>query len=274
MNKMEIRRYLERYFDAHQSHYTQVHPSYFQVRLPVEVDKDLGNRPFYWTYVERLNIEPQPMHMTFIFDKENAPDDVRGEEMTFGSPRLHQFFASTRRRGRYIRLFECPGKDIKRAALIPWLGVNYKISYICDRKKDVLLSLGINLLHGTIQEDFFSRMQERPLDPVLPNYTYTVQSIFTIDSAIKKLEDYVQNEIAKENPVWAVEAERRLNEELAIVENFYAHKKSETDANESEKEEKKANSLDYKTKRIQELRWQYEPRIEVDIINGGLFYLL
>ena len=80
MNQVEVRQYLERYFDAHQANYVEKKPDYFSVQLPIEVDKDLGNRPFYWTYVERLNLEPQPMFMNFIFHPEKTPKDFEGKK--------------------------------------------------------------------------------------------------------------------------------------------------------------------------------------------------
>ncbi|WCK53346.1 YqhG family protein [Aneurinibacillus sp. Ricciae_BoGa-3] len=264
MKQEQVRAFLERYLDAHKAVYTEVHPSYFKVRLPIEVDKDLGNRPFYWTYVERLNIEPQPMFMTLIFDKENLPDDVvRGEEISFGSPRLLQFFSSARKRGQYVRLFERPGEKAERAGLIPWLNVNYKISFICDRKKDILLSLGINMINGTIFDQFFSKMENYNLSPVMADYTFTVRPVYGIKSAANRLEQYVSEIIQREDPAWAVDARQRLNEELSIIEYFYTKKDTDEE-----------DAPDYSQKRIDELRWQHEPRIEVDIINGGLFYLL
>jgi hypothetical protein len=264
MKQEQVRSFLERYLDAHKAVYPEVHPSYFKVRLPIEVDKDLGNRPFYWTYVERLNIEPQPMFMTLIFDKENLPDEVaRGEEISFGSPRLLQFFSSARKRGQYVRLFERPGEKGQRSALIPWLNVNYKISFICDRKKDILLSLGINMIHGTVLNEFFSKMEGYNLSPVMPDYTHTVRPIYSIKSAINQLEQYVSQIIEQEDPAWSVDARKRLSEELSIIQYFYM--KKETD---------EEDAPDHSQKSMDELRWQHEPRIEVEIINGGLFYLL
>jgi hypothetical protein len=270
MNQTQVRTFLERYFAAHQARYTEQHPAYFTVELPIEVDKDLGNRPFYWTYVERLNLDPQPMYMTFVFQRTALPADVRGEDISFGSPRLQQFFASAQRRGRYIRLYEqhsVTPSNATHSALSPWLGINYKISFICDRKKDRLLSLGINLIHGQIYEEFFDMLETRAMSPLLPDYAYTMRPIFSIDSAIERLEQHVQGTIEEEDKTWAEEARRRLTAELAQIEHFYAEQSS---ANE----EKEKGTPDYKEKRMEELRWQYEPRIEVEIINGGMFYLL
>ncbi|XOS94158.1 YqhG family protein [Brevibacillus laterosporus] len=48
----------------------------------------------------------------------------------------------------------------------------------------------------------------------------------------------------------------------------------ETPKEQLEQEEWKASSIEEeKERRMSELRWQYEPRVEVKLINGGLFYL-
>ncbi len=263
MNQVEVRQYLERYFDAHQANYVEKTPDYFSVQLPIEVDKDLGNRPFYWTYVERLNLEPQPMFMNFIFHSEKVPQNFRGEKITFGSPRLLQFFSSALRHGQYIRLYEHTDKRITPQGnnpLLPWLGVNIRVSMICDVKKDRLLSLGFNLVHGTIVDSFLSTLNNKECKQVMPDFAYTIPPIFSIESAMGKIEGYIHQQIQQEDQSWAHQARERLSREMSLVEHFYV---------ENSKEQK----TEEKEKRLEELRWQFEPRIEVDIINGGLFYL-
>lgn len=270
MNQQQVRQYLERYFNAHQTQYVEKTPSYFSVRLPVEVDKDLGNRPFYWTYVERLNLEPQPMFMTFVFQPESIPSDLRGEKITFGSPRLQQFFTSARRHGQYIRLYE-HSPHIKNTilsgntSLMPWLGINVRISMICDGKKDHLMSLGFNLVNGSIVEAFSTHLKEKDMKPVMPDLSFTIPPIFSLDSAMVKLEEHIKGFIRSQDTTWAEEARERLAFETSLVENFYTQQTEEKEEGPQE---------NVKDKRVEELRWQFEPRIEVEIINGGLFYFL
>jgi len=48
----------------------------------------------------------------------------------------------------------------------------------------------------------------------------------------------------------------------------------ETPKEQIEQGEWKASSIEEeKERRMSELRWQYEPRVDVKLINGGLFYL-
>ena len=50
------------------------------------------NRPFYWKYLESTNGEPSPAQLTFITDKNKLVEDIKGEVVHFGSPRLSQLF--------------------------------------------------------------------------------------------------------------------------------------------------------------------------------------
>ena len=65
-------------------------PDYLTVQLTIELDKELMNRPFYWHYLEKTGGVPNPDRLTFITDSQNAPTNIKGETIHFGSPRLHQ----------------------------------------------------------------------------------------------------------------------------------------------------------------------------------------
>lgn len=143
MQQPQVHDFLKRYFEANDSPILENHKGYLQVQLSIELDKLLMNRPFYWHYLEKTGGEPRPMQVTFITDQNETPDDLKGEQIHFGSPRLRQLFASTRELGGFIRLFEqIDASGNKSIPLQPWLCLNAKISFQCDRKKDVLLSLG------------------------------------------------------------------------------------------------------------------------------------
>lgn len=281
MNQLEIRSYVESYFRAFQSRFHENNPAYFSVELPIEVDKDLGNRPFYWTYVEKIGMQPNPLTLTFVFDRDGLPEGARGEELPFGSRRLHQIFDSAKKHGKFVRLYEAnsnasPSSFSKSESLIPWLGINYKIEFICDQKKDIIYPLGINLVSGQIMEEFYHHVKNLPLTPKLPDYSFTMQPIFGIESATARLEQHVQSRIDQEDTLWAEEAKRRLEEEKELVESFYQEEYIRQSSSESDEEawtERKNKWEAEKLTRLQELNWQFEPRIEVSMINAGLFYL-
>ncbi|RXT13648.1 YqhG family protein [Ammoniphilus sp. CFH 90114] len=281
MNQQEIRQYIEEYFKAFQSPFTEESPAYFSVQLPIEVDKDLGNRPFYWTYVEKIGMEPTPLHLTFIFDREQVPEGIRGEEIIFGSRRLHQIFDSSKKHGKFVRLYESSRTNsllssISSVPLVPWLGVNYKVEFICDQKKDILLPLGINLISGAIVHSFYQTAKQLELTPKLPDYSFTMQPIFGVDSAISRLEQYIQAYLDQEDTLWAQQANERLDEEKLLIESFYSEEATRQKITEEEQEkqaEKKLRLEAEKDTRLKELEWQFTPRIEVSVVNAGLFYL-
>ncbi|MEW9672800.1 YqhG family protein [Ammoniphilus sp. 3BR4] len=281
MNQQEIRSYIEGYFRAFQSPFTEETPAYFTVQLPVEVDKDLGNRPFYWTYVEKIGLEPNPLHLTFIFDREQVPEGVRGEELIFGSRRLHQIFESAKKHGKFVRLYEHIEPQpalgsFSSVALVPWLGVNFKVEFICDQKKDLLLPLGINLISGAIVSNFYQSVSQLDLTPKLPDYSFTMQPIFGIDSGISRLEQFIQSCLDQEDTLWAKLAIERLDEEKQLIESFYQKesiRQGKTEEEQELAEERKIKLAAEKETRLQELEWQFQPRIEVSAVNAGLFYL-
>ncbi len=349
MNQQEVRQFVERYFAAFSTHVMESHPDYLTVKLPVEVDKDIGNRPFYWSWVEKMNIPPQPMILTFFFDEERVPEGMRGEHIHFGSGRLQQIFQSTRKHGRFVCMYEHPpqltarGISQRRSVpLTPWLGVNLKVSFICDKKRDLLLYLGVNLHQPRIVHDFYPFLKRLALTPSIPDYFYTLDRRLSLPQALQLVEQETHKVLAKQDQSWADEARSRLDEELLILEAYYnelavreasdKETEPEEESPETEKEKptaaadpaaaeilaveeppaveqpqtldefrssggrildflrmnsipvtpreeidqqewKKSTPAEEKERRMSELRWQYEPRIEVQLVNGGLFYL-
>lgn len=359
MNQQEVRSFIERYFAAFSAHILETHPHYLSVKLPVEVDKDIGNRPFYWSWVEKMNIPPQPMVLNLFFDPEQTPADMRGEQIHFGAQRLQQIFQSTRKHGRFVCMYEehserstvraLSGKR-RSTPLTPWLGINVKVSFICDKKKDLLLYLGVNLHQPRVVHDFYPFLQQLRLQPTIPAYHHTLERTISLEQACDLLEQEVQQVVARNDSSWAKEARDRLQEELEILEAYYtelaAREQAAEDVLETEQlaedapggeaepaelaempkpqdillrlekqpvvepvaeapaiddvragggrildflrmhsipetpkedinqgEWRNSTPQEEKERRMEELRWQYEPRIEVSMINGGIFYL-
>ncbi|WP_339063506.1 YqhG family protein [Tepidibacillus marianensis] len=283
MDQTWVRNYIEKYLTIHQCDFIEKSPTHFQVRLSVDVDKDLTNRPYYWTFVERTGAEPETLTMNFIFDPENAPD-VRGEVVKFGSRRLQQIFHSAKQRGKIVRLYQqiqnypqkrFPNTQGKINSLYPWLGVNYKVEFMSDKKKDLFFSLGINLGNGKMKNDFLSFIRKTPLTPVLPANVSTIPPFITFREAGLQLEEWVLGEINKEDFSWAITAKQRLEQELEQIEGFYQSYSSEIENNKNgnENNELHEQRMIDKNKRVNEIKWQYSPRIVVQPINYGIFYL-
>jgi hypothetical protein len=260
MQQHEIRHFVERYFRANECPILEANDEYMTVQLTIEMDKELMNRPFYWHYIERTGGTPQPMQLTLITKTTETTKALQGERLHFGSPRLHQIFRSAQKHGSFIRLYEEPdASQHTHIPLHPWLGLNVKISYQCDRKKDQILSLGLHLISGTIIEQFHELLQKRKLTPKIPDYCFTISPLIKPKSGIGRLEQYIRSRIAADDHTWAEKAKERWAEDLALLDHFYEGVEEKPECYYIEKEA---------------LEQQYKPRITVSVINGGMFYLL
>ncbi|WP_059103256.1 YqhG family protein [Shouchella shacheensis] len=262
MKQQEVHNYVRRYFVANDSRVLEETPAYLKVQLSVDLDKELMNRPFYWHYLEKTGGVPNPMALTLVTDANNAPEDVKGEPLHFGSPRLRQIFNSAQSLGSFIRLYEHvqwpPDSKQSSQPFHPWLCLNANVSFQCDRKKDVILSLGLNLIHGQIVPNFYEQVIKKPLTPKIPDYCFTLSPLIKVESGILRLQKMIRTFAENEPDDWAMEAVERWNTDLALLEAFYENQEQKPKSYESEK---------------QALQEQYEPHIEVKLINGGIFYL-
>nr|WP_263325742.1 YqhG family protein [Neobacillus sp. Marseille-Q6967] len=258
MQQQEIHNFLIRYFQANECAIIENAPGYITVQLTIELDKELMNRPFYWHYLEKTGGIPNPMQLTLITNPDLAPENLKGETIHFGSPRLHQIFESTKKLAGYIRLYENHRYFNKQTPLMPWLCMNVKISYQCDRKRDVFKSIGLQLINGQMVEDFHERLQKIPLTPKIPDYSFTLSPLVKPKSGFARIENYLKAVIEQDDHTWADEAKKRWEADKRLLEHFYEDVEEE---NESYETEKKA------------LQEQYEPKINISFINGGLFYL-
>ncbi|MGN7468780.1 YqhG family protein [Brevibacillus sp. SAFN-007a] len=348
MQANQVRQFVERYLATFSAHIVEAHPDYLTVKLPVEVDKDIGNRPFYWSWVDKMNLAYQPLVLTFAFHPDRIPDGLRAEYLHLGAVRMQQIFASAKKHGRFLCMYEQSPASLpltgkrRSTPLVPWLGLNLKVSLLCDKRRDIMLYLGINLHQPRLVHDFSSFLFQLPLTPAIPDYFYTLDRKLSVEDALELAKQEVDAVIAQEDHTWALEARARLTEELDILAAYYEElarreppgEQSETEAAEAEGDEapgqtapvpqparetvparepvveaeqtldeyrssggrildflrangvqvtpreeinqeewKKSTPEEEKQRRMDELRWQYEPRIEVHFINGGLFYL-
>lgn len=259
MQQQEIHDFLLKYFEANNCDLVQSQSGYMTVQLTEEMDKELMNRPFYWHYLEKTGGIPNPMQLTLITNQQHINEDIKGENIHFGSPRLHQIFASTKKLAGYIRLYEDhQGAPGKQTPLLPWLCINAKISYQCDRKRDVYQSIGLQLINGRMVTDFHDRLLKLPLTPKIPDYAFTLSPLIMPKSGVTRIENMLRAKIAEEDHTWAAEARDRWKKDLDLLNHFYKDVENELESYEIEK---------------QALKEQFEPKIDISIINGGLFYL-
>ena len=301
MNQEQIADFCCRYFTATNCQLIEKSPSHLKVKLSPEADRDLTGRPYYWNFVERTGADPETMSFMFIFDpekreKENnkaqagtdssilgryfnmppilpQPGRMLEETVVFGTRRLEQIFSSASDKGAYLQLFEEPPLLPSGAPVsIPystWLGVNYKVSYICDMKREEMYSLGICMSTGEISADFYRMMQARRLSPRIPAHT-TLRESITLVRAVQALEQYIEARLRTADYTWAVEASNRMREELERIDRYYGDMLR---AAAIEDEERQIIRSQY-DKRKEEIHWQYQPGVEAVPINCGFFHLL
>lgn len=257
MQQEQIHNFLEQFFMANYCQILEKSANHLVVKLTVELDKKLMNRPFYWHYLEKTGKKPETATLTFITNPKKR-STRNGEIIHFGSPRLHKIFQTTKELGAFVRLYENVAGTYRSTPLYPWLCLNVKISFQCDHKKDFLLSLGLSLIHGQIVPDFFSELKKKNFTTTIPDYCFTLSPLIKPKSGLLRLEKIIREFIAVQNHRWAEEAIKRWEKDLALLESFYEGSDEKPESYEIEKEA---------------LKNQYEPKIIVEVINGGLFYL-
>lgn len=314
MKYSQIQQFVTRYLETTGSQIIEKSPSHVTVKLSPEADRDLTNRSYYWSFIERTGAEPETMSFTFVFDPQAiqaakeaeekkkaqartslqqavSPDGkesilgryfgyippvaasgrVLNENVTYGCRRLDQIFSAVRKKGQFVCLFEEPAKQHVpgqgSASYTSWFGVNFKIEFICDMKRDELHSLGISLSTGEIVKNFQQQLQQKKLTPRLPAHIHLREAI-SLRSALAQLENYLDRHLDHIDPAWAVEAKDRLDGELLRIEGYYGDLIAA-----AEEENIKSDVEQQFNNRKQEIEWQYQPRIEVSVINCGLFHL-
>ncbi|WP_166245331.1 YqhG family protein [Paenibacillus turpanensis] len=193
------------------------------------------------------------------------------DELTYGSRRLEQIFGVAKSRGKFVQLYEHRKQSARGAApSVPyttWLGVNYKVELCCDMKRGEIHSLGINLMTGAIVDSFYEQMADRTLTPKLPVNTFLSRPSIPLTKAMVQLEEHLYKKLEPYDHKWAAEAQERLEDEQARIRSFYQELLQNAD------EETKPAVEQQFEQRLQEIEWQYKPRIEISAINCGVYHL-
>ncbi|MDW0117675.1 YqhG family protein [Sporosarcina thermotolerans] len=261
MYPQQIHQYVRQFFQENNCEILRESNDFLNVQLTIEMDKRIMNRPFYWKYLESTGDEPNPAQLTLITDKNRLTESIAGEVVHYGSPRLNQLFKVTKELGSFVQMYE---KNVNQSGeqtiLTPWVGVNYKITYSSDRTKEILYSLGINLLTGAIINGFQESISHLNLESTIAPNTFHVPYIIKPLRALERLDAVIENQILHDDHTWAEEAKERLRKDLLVLEYFYRDI-DEANRPECYEGEKKA------------MEEQYETKVKVEVINGGLFYL-
>lgn len=256
MQQHEIQHFLESYFSENNCTIISNTTGKLVVKLTPALDKMLMNRPFYWHYIEKTGGTPEPATLTLLTKKLK---NETGEFIHVGSPRLHQIINTAKEGSRFLRMYEDVRveNDAPYIPLNPWLNLTMKVSFLCDRKRDMLYSLGLDLITGQIYEHFFSKVAQRTLTPKLPDYCFPLTPLIKPQSGINRLKNHLLMKIKKTDHQWAIDANKRWQADLDLLERFYEDQEK-TDVYANEKEA---------------LKIQYEPKINIEVISGGIFHL-
>jgi hypothetical protein len=343
MNAKQIHRFVERYLEATGCTILEKSPAHFKVKLSPAADRELTNRPYYWSFVDRTGAEPETMSLLFVTDPAkydamiadadaakggrgaagrpgargapggsgaagNAPGGppnaahaaaapesaaeragmtalsrvfgyapaelgarMPRDDLHFGSRRLEQIFAAARRGGRFVCLFQQPDEQALHPydshPCTPWLGVNVKVAFVCDLKREEMHAFGVSLATGTVVEQFFDRLQGIRLTPRLPANVHVTGAALTIRKAADLIEQALMRKLKACDYGWAAAANDRLKEELALLAHYYEPLIEAADG------ERKAQIAAQYEARKEEIRWQLRPRVTAEVVNAGLFHL-
>lgn len=282
MKQEQIQQFVSRYLEASGCQVIEKNPGFITVKLSPQADRDLVNRPYYWNFVERTGAVPETMTLQLYFDLQKLNEDVNfaaaarnplripRDPVIFGSRRLEQMFAAAKMKGRCVQLFEEPesGRSLRASrAYSSWLAVNFKVEFLCDLKRDELYSLAVQLNSGKIAENFHRFLLALNLTPRLPTNVHLKRQTVTFEQAANLLEEYLLTRMKGMNHRWADDAHSRWRDEQARIDEFYGELLKQAEADKQPEIEAQYQN------RIAETEWQHRPRIQVSVINCGLFHL-
>lgn len=288
MNTKQVQKFVLSYLDSTGCHLIEKSPTGVTVKLSPEADRTLTNRPFYWSYVDRAGIEPETMTFGWSFDnptsEQRSPNGsamsylmtdtgrIVKEEVYFGSRRLHQLFEAVRQGGRCVTLFEEPPRGrmdpLSSQPYTAWLGVNFKVSFECDMKREELYNWGISLATGVIDEKFLDTLKDRKLTPRLPSNVHLLRNGISLRKGMSQLEQTMERKLKSVDFSWAEDAEQRRQDELQRIQSYYAPMLKVMEPSEQRDE----LAVRFQ-QREAEIDWQYRPRVSLSVMNCGIFHL-
>jgi hypothetical protein len=260
------------------------------VKLSPNADRALTNRPYYWGFVDRTGADPETMTFRWSFENPSMADRASAspisyvmtesgrivqEDVYFGSRRLHQLFDASQQGGKCVTLFEEPPRGkIDPLSSLPytaWLGVNFKVGFECDMKREEIYSWGISLATGVINEKFMDTLMDKRLTPRLPSNIHLLKNGLSLRKGMSQLETTMERKLRNTDFAWAEEAESRRQDEMNRIRLYYEPMLEHMN-HPDQLEQKEAVTVRFH-QREQEIDWQYRPRIHVTVMNCGIFHL-
>jgi hypothetical protein len=313
MNEKQVHKFVNRYLEATECSILEKSPAHFTVKLSPSADRELTNRPYYWSFVDRVGAEPETMTYLLVTDKQKydaeeeskakasdqtdasanpqdaaanaalgrslgfihgslaAPARVPREDLYFGARKLDQLFDAAKSKGSYVYLFQEPDKrssnPFSSTPYTAWLGVNMRVEFACDRKREEIHCFGVSLATGQCVEQFYDRLLSIKLTPRLPANIHITKNGLSFNKALGIVEQNLERKLRSYDYNWAADASARLDEELERIGSYYEPLIKNALA------ETKPVIEEQFAQRQSEIRWQYEPRVTASAINCGIFHL-
>ncbi|RKP54391.1 hypothetical protein D7Z26_13640 [Cohnella endophytica] len=290
MNAKQVQKFVVSYLDSTGCQLIEKSPSHVTVKLSPDADRALTNRPYYWSFVDRTGSEPETMTYRWSFESPSMADRAAAspisyimtesgrivqEDVYFGSRRLLQLFEASQQGGRCVTLFEEPPRGrmdpLGSQPYTAWLGVNFKVGYECDMKREELYGWGISLATGVINEKFMDTLRDKRLTPRLPSNVHLLRNGLSLRKGMTQLEQTMERKLKNGDFSWAVEAEGRRQDELERIRNYY-EPMLDSMGHPDQKEQRDALSVRF-SQREAEIDWQYRPKVIVTVMNCGIFHL-
>ncbi|MDX8046005.1 YqhG family protein [Gracilibacillus sp. S3-1-1] len=247
--------FLYEYFSIHECDVILENETEMTIRLTRELDQVLMNRPFYWHYMDKIGRNGEPMSL--FLDTSTAKKDNKKEWIHYGSPRLQQIFHHIKQSARFTMLYEqTTGND--KTALHPWLVANIVVHYHGKQKKEAIHSIGLHLINGMMKSNMMNEIDRLPLESKMSDYSFTISPLIKPLSGFYRIFMYIEQLISSESKEWVKDAMTALNEELSLLDHFFKQQEGNQEIFAKEKEQ---------------LTERLEPRIDIEVVNAGIFYL-
>jgi len=222
-------------------------------------------------------LEKQTLNLVF---NPAAGRNYPGAELVIpGSYRLNWFIDGLQERGNYtLQRFKHNGAAAENEAALgairpelkrgfplpapdeearPFILVNYTLSYQTDELYEELVSLGLDMVSGTITPDFLRALGDAEAYPGAPE-TGVEAPCYSLEEAFALLHQYLNQVVQARDPRWIDEARARYEEELTCLYQYY--------------QEDQRDFADFHSRAL-DLYDKFRPRVLVRLVNVGLLYL-
>lgn len=220
-----------------------------RVQLTEEIDKKIMNRPFYWKYIEATHAQGQPAFLTLATTKQDNAIYVHS-----GSALWQKIVIAIQQLGAYVQMYE----KSDASYLTPWLGLNVTVAYLCDRTKEELHALGMNLMTGEVRSNFHAYVLSKELTATAQPHQFCVRPVIAPLKGVERLLQLIERDLEQENHQWAYEATKRWQKEQRMLDFFYENTAGKPDMYYIDKEA---------------LQERYKTEITLSVSSGGMFYL-